>query len=117
MCGGETSTADTRTCAGCVGKAERQEARSRVVRAIREWVLTYGEPPRAMDWDPSRARRADREDVAAVFEANEWPHLAVAVGAFGSLSKAIKAAGFEPRRAGRPKRVDPQVRASCVGRA
>jgi hypothetical protein len=115
MCGGETSTVETRTCAGCVGKAERQEARSRVVRAIREWVLTYGELPRAMDWDPSRARRADREDVAAVFEAGEWPHLAVVVVAFGSLSKAIVAAGFEPRRAGRPKRVDPQV--PCGGRA
>ena len=30
--------------------------RDSVIDAIREWVATYGEPPRAADWNPSSAK-------------------------------------------------------------
>ena len=30
--------------------------RESIINAIREWVATYGEPPRAADWNPSSAK-------------------------------------------------------------
>lgn len=85
--------------------------RDSIITAIQEWVARYGEPPRAADWNPSSARwsaqdwrvaryRAGREDGSA------WPALNSAKRPFGgSLTAAIRAAGFEPARPG-PRRRD-----------
>src|ERR1700754_3302796 len=90
--------------------------RENVVEAIREWVATYGEPPRAADWNPSSAKwsgqqwrveryRAGRADGSA------WPALNSAKRPFGgSLNAAVRAAGYEPARPGPQRRasVDPE---------
>jgi hypothetical protein len=90
--------------------------RDSIIIAIQEWVATYGEPPRAADWNPSSAKwagqlwrveryRAGRADGSA------WPALNTAKRPFGgSLTAAVVAAGFEPAKPG-PKRrseVDPE---------
>ncbi|WCB93682.1 hypothetical protein DSM104299_02398 [Baekduia alba] len=89
--------------------------RDTVIIAIQEWVATYGEPPRAADWNPSSAKwsgqqwrveryRAGRGDGSA------WPALNSAKRPFGgSLNAAIRAAGFAPARPGPTRRtsVDP----------
>jgi hypothetical protein len=90
--------------------------RDSIIIAIQEWVATYGEPPRAADWNPSSAKwsgqlwrveryRAGRDDGSS------WPALNSAKRPFdGSLNEAIRAAGFEPAKPG-PKRraaVDPE---------
>ncbi|MDX6708925.1 MAG: hypothetical protein QOI48_4771 [Solirubrobacteraceae bacterium] len=90
--------------------------RDSIIIAIQEWVATYGEPPRAADWNPSSAKwsgqlwriehyRAGRADGSS------WPALNSAKRPFGgSLNDAIRAAGFEPAKPGPRRRrdVDPE---------
>jgi chromosome segregation ATPase len=90
--------------------------RDSIIIAIQEWVATYGEPPRAADWNPSSAKwagqlwrveryRAGRADGSA------WPALNTAKRPFGgSLTTAVVAAGFEPAKPGPRRRsdVDPE---------
>ncbi len=86
--------------------------RDSIIIAIREWVATYGEPPRAADWNPSSAKWAGQlwrvkryRDGRA--DGSPWPALNSAKRPFGgSLKEAIRAAGFEPARPGPRRRVD-----------
>jgi enoyl-CoA hydratase len=60
------------------GSAPRRALRSRfspdeIEEALREWARRYGEPPRLIDLDPSRARRMGQEWRADRFEAGHWP--------------------------------------------
>ena len=86
--------------------------RENVIGAIQEWVATYGEPPRAADWNPSSAKwagqrwrveryRAGRADGSRVAGAQ------LGQAAFGgSLNAAIRAAGFAPAKPGPTRRAD-----------
>jgi hypothetical protein len=86
--------------------------RDSIIIAIQEWVATYGEPPRAADWNPSSAKwsgqlwRVDRyRDGRA--DGSPWPALNSAKRPFGgSLNEAIRAAGFEPAKPGPRRRAD-----------
>jgi len=90
--------------------------RDSIIIAIQEWVATYGEPPRAADWNPSSAKwsgqlwRVERYRAGRA-DGSPWPALNSAKRPFGgSLNAAIEAAGFEPAKPG-PKRrsdVDPE---------
>ena len=90
--------------------------RDSIIIAIQEWVATYGEPPRAADWNPSSAKwsgqlwRVERYRAGRA-DGSPWPALNSAKRPFGgSLTAAIEAAGFEPAKPG-PKRrsdVDPE---------
>lgn len=101
-CGGSTGSPAYRTCRRCTVEIRRQETRAEVLRQIQRWVALYDVPPRAMDWDAARARALGKPDVAERFERGHWPHLSTVTGAFGTLGVAVQAAGFEPRKAGRP---------------
>ena len=90
--------------------------RDSIIIAIQEWVATYGEPPRAADWNPSSAKwagqlwRVERYRAGRA-DGSPWPALNSAKRPFdGSLIEAIRAAGFEPARPGPRRRtdVDPQ---------
>src|SRR4051794_22389337 len=89
--------------------------RDTIINAIQEWVATYGEPPRAADWNPSSAKwsgqlwRVERYRARRA-DGSSWPALNAAKRPFGgSLNAAIRAAGFEPARPGPTRRasVDP----------
>ena len=86
--------------------------RDSIIIAIREWVATYGEPPRAADWNPSSAKwagqlwRVERYRAGRA-DGSPWPALNSAKRPFdGSLTEAIRAAGFEPARPGPRRRTD-----------
>src|SRR3954465_5361011 len=90
--------------------------RDSIIIAIQEWVATYGEPPRAADWNPSSAKwagqlwRVERYRAGRA-DGSPWPALNSAKRPFGgSLREAILAAGFEPANAGPVRRrdVDPE---------
>lgn len=90
--------------------------RDSIIIAIREWVATYGEPPRAADWNPSSAKwsgqlwRVERYRAGRA-DGSPWPALNSAKRPFGgSLNEAIRAAGFEPAKPGPRRRsdVDPE---------
>ena len=96
--------------------------RDSVIDAIREWVATYGEPPRAADWNPSSAKwsgqlwRVERYRAGRA-DGSPWPALNSAKRPFGgSLTAALRAAGFEPARPGPTRRrdVDPQQAGRAV---
>ena len=86
--------------------------RDAIISAIREWVATYGEPPRAADWNPSSAKWSRQEWRIERYRAGRadgspWPALNSAKRPFGgSLSEAIRAAGFEPARPGPRRHTD-----------
>src|SRR3954463_10699819 len=89
--------------------------RDSIIIAIQEWVATYGEPPRAADWNPSSAKwagqlwRVERYRAGRA-DGSPWPALNSAKRPFdGSLPAAIQAAGFEPAKPGPVRRasVDP----------
>jgi hypothetical protein len=107
------------TIAGAVTEQQHARAgrdRDFIINAIQEWVATYGEPPRAADWNPSSAKwsrqlwRVERYRAGRA-DGTPWPALNTAKRPFGgSLTAAIRAAGFEPAKPG-PKRrseVDPE---------
>src|SRR5918911_1016118 len=86
--------------------------RDSIIEAIREWVATYGEPPRAADWNPSSAKwsgqlwRVERYRAGRA-DGSPWPALNTAKRPFGgSLNAAIRAAGFEPAKPGPTRRAD-----------
>jgi hypothetical protein len=90
--------------------------RDSIINAIQEWVATYGEPPRAADWNPSSAKwsgqlwRVERYRAGRA-DGSPWPALNSAKRPFdGSLTAAIRAAGFEPAKPGPMRRrdVDPE---------
>jgi hypothetical protein len=86
--------------------------RDTIILAIREWVATYGEPPRAADWNPSSAKwagqlwRVERYRAGRA-DGSPWPALNTAKRPFGgSLGAAVRAAGFEPAKPGPVRRAD-----------
>jgi hypothetical protein len=90
--------------------------RDSIIIAIQEWVATYGEPPRAADWNPSSAKwsgqlwRIERYRAGRA-DGSPWPALNSAKRPFGgSLNEAVRAAGFEPAKPGPRRRsdVDPE---------
>jgi len=90
--------------------------RDSIIIAIREWVATYGEPPRAADWNPSSAKwsgqpwRVERYRAGRA-DGSPWPALNSAKRPFGgSLVAAVVAAGYEPAKPGPRRRagVDPE---------
>ena len=95
--------------------------RDSIIIAIQEWVATYGEPPRAADWNPSSAKwagqlwRVERyRDGRA--DGSPWPALNSAKRPFGgSLNEAIRAAGFEPAQPGPTRRARRRSRAGAPG--
>jgi hypothetical protein len=96
--------------------------RDSIIEAIQEWVAQYGEPPRAADWNPSSAKwsgqlwRVERYRAGRA-DGSPWPALNSAKRPFGgSLSEAIRAAGFEPAKPGPVRRrdVDPEQAGRAV---
>ncbi|MEA2150918.1 MAG: hypothetical protein QOD69_2748 [Solirubrobacteraceae bacterium] len=86
--------------------------RDSIIIAIQEWVATYGEPPRAADWNPSSAKwagqlwRVERYRAGRA-DGSPWPALNSAKRPFaGSLTAAILAAGFAPAKPGPTRRRD-----------
>jgi hypothetical protein len=86
--------------------------RDSIISAIQEWVATYGEPPRAADWNPSSAKwsgqlwRVERYRAGRA-DGSRWPALNTAKRPFGgSLNAAIGAAGFERAKPGPRRRTD-----------
>lgn len=94
---------DEPRCVNCAAthrsKRDRQEARTRIIAKIREWVATYGEPPATCDWSPYSARVRCNDETRAR-RAEDWPSVEWVYKVFGSWNDAICAAGFSPRRAG-----------------
>ncbi len=104
------------TIAGAVPRSrtgrEARWDRDSIISAIHEWVATYGEPPRAADWNPSTAKwagqlwRVERYRAGRA-DGSPWPALNTAKRPFGgSLTAAIRAAGHEPARPGPRRRAD-----------
>ena len=95
--------------------------RDSIISAIHEWVATYGEPPRAADWNPSSAKwsgqpwRVERYRAGRA-DGSPWPALNSAKRPFdGSLNAAIRAAGFEPARGFEPTSPALPSIARCAG--
>src|ERR671917_263883 len=95
--------------------------RDSIIIAIQEWVATYGEPPRAADWNPSSAKwagqlwRVERYRAGRA-DGSPWPALNSAKRPFGgSLTEAVRAAGVEPAKPGPKRRTD--VDPAQAGRA
>jgi transcriptional regulator with XRE-family HTH domain len=77
--------------------ASSRFSREEIIAAILRWNDRYGEPPKSIDWDPSRARRKGRPLRAQRFDDGEWPTLAIVRRQFGTMSSAIEAAGLRTR--------------------
>lgn len=83
-------------------------SREEILAAITTWHARYGEIPRMIDWEPSRARRCGQTWRAERFEQGRWPSVRVVRRRFGTFNAAVEAAGLTPRPAAR--RIDPQKR-------
>src|SRR3954451_19888799 len=100
------------TLAGATPRAAQVRGRwdrDSIIDAMRAWVATYGEPPRAADRTPSAQQCSGQPWRVARYRAGRadgtpWPALNSAKRPFGgSLAAAIRAAGFGPAKPG-PKR-------------
>jgi len=85
----------------------------RSINFIKRWVALFGEPPRAADLNPSAARNGVQQWRIARYNAGDpetgEPFLALNTlkkPFGGSLSAAVRAAGFVPARPGPPSRAE-----------
>lgn len=62
-----------------------------------EWAERYGEPPTAIDWNPSAMRQRGREELLDRWNDGDWPSQRTIVRLFGSWNKFMVEAGFTPR--------------------
>lgn len=92
------------------GRAADSARADEVIAAIRRWHEQYGEAPTLADWEPSRARDRGQTWRIERYEAGEWPSTRTVRSHFGTMSAAIAAAGFSPRR--RPTRVRAPLRSA-----
>lgn len=78
--------------------------RNRVLDRIEEWNCRYGRPPASTEWNRALARQRGYDDVLAIIaaEPNYWPHIRTVTNLFGTWRAAIRAAGLQPPRRGRP---------------
>jgi hypothetical protein len=112
-CGARTSygkrgQGPSKRCQACSNTRfyeERLWTQEAIIEALRGFHGRYGKSPRATDFSPALARvfaerakhpetRRQYEDVAARAEWEVLPHLAAVYREFGSLSKALIAAGL-----------------------
>ena len=82
---------------------QRRYSRPEILDAITAWADRYGEPPRLVDWEPSRARRLGQAWRVVRFESGAWPTARMVRGQFGQFNAAVEEAGLPARRA--PSRV------------
>lgn len=75
-------------------------SKDKIITEIKEFADEFGRPPTAFEWNPSAARSSGWSKTADLFENRTWPSSTVVQYHFGSWSKAILAAGFQPRRVG-----------------
>jgi hypothetical protein len=68
-----------------------------VLDAIRAWNVRYGEPPAMTDWDPARARATGQLWRIDRYYQGDWPSIVTVRHHFGTLNRAIVAAGLRPR--------------------
>lgn len=123
-CGKLTNPNGLRPCVRCRACSKAfvsRVARERVIEAIQDWSEEHGGiPPAATDWNPPHAITLGHPEKAEKFhEANgRWPYTSSVVPLFGTWNAAIRAAGFEPRPAGRYSRdgEDPEIIADTVRR-
>lgn len=100
---GTTPSRCSGLCAPCSRDVRREHTREAHIAAIREWVAIYDEPPTMADWNPYFARKVLKDPARAKRAEDEgWPHSMSLIQFFGSWNNAIAAAGFTPRRPGRP---------------
>lgn len=91
------------------GAGQRRHSSEELLEAIRRWAALYGEPPTVADWDPTRARREGKAWRAERYEQGDWPTARMLRTAFGTMTRAVAAAGLAPRPA--PARVGTHLRA------
>jgi Homing endonuclease associated repeat len=84
---------------GPIRDRARTFSRVEIITAVRRWHENYGECPKMIDWEPSRARRAGQAWRAERFEEREWPSARMVRRQFGSFNAAIESAGLTPRPA------------------
>lgn len=84
-----------------------------ILESIVAWNARYGEPPTTTDWDPARARQTGQHWRIARYYEGDWPSHATVRHHFGTLSKAITAAGLTPRPAGTPSQARPAPAAAA----
>jgi hypothetical protein len=87
-------------------EAKGRFSREAIIAAILRWNERFGEPPKSIDWDPSRARLRGQDWRAERFDDDEWPTLAMVRRQFGTMGEAVSAAGLRPR----PRPVRPRGR-------
>lgn len=95
-------------CNPCQRTRSRKDGEAYIIASIQEWAQLFGDPPSAVDWNRQLATaqsapwRIQRYDDTG----RPWPSVPSAQYLFGSWSKAIGAAGYEPLKPG--ERRDPE---------
>jgi DNA-binding Xre family transcriptional regulator len=69
----------------------------RVIDAVREWYVRFGEAPAADDWRPWAARAKNPDADVSRWVDGDWPSYSAAVRAFGGWHELLDAAGVEPK--------------------
>lgn len=110
VCGARTDGSNGKAkaptlCSRHAGEHRRVWTRERIIDCFRDYVDQYGQPPSARDWNPTMAKNDGRDDIAQRFYADGcWPNVSTVQEVFGSWSSGIRAAGFQSRKVGRPRK-------------
>lgn len=72
---------------------DRKWTEEKIIRLIREWVDTYGDPPTRNEWTHHP----------------DYPSPAVVNQYFGNWTNAVTKAGYTPRRRGQPNHLVPAL--------
>lgn len=96
--GGDLEGAFRRFRRSALGTGYQQWGRGAVREAGLRWAEQYGEPPKALDWNPTVAVKKGHHEAAERFYEGDWPHYELARYHFGSWSGFMQDLGFEPRK-------------------
>jgi DNA-binding XRE family transcriptional regulator len=67
-----------------------------------EWAKRFGEPPAAIDWNPSAMRQRGRTHLLDRWNDGDWPSVRTIIRLFGTWNRFLVAAGYPPRLLANP---------------
>jgi hypothetical protein len=97
-----------------VERRRRPYTPDEIIAALRSWDETFGHPPTMGDWNPAKRRQWAAQCIykarnhlkwARLWEEGPWPSVNTVRAHFGSMNRALAAAGFMPRPAGRQPKI------------
>lgn len=77
------------------------------IEKAHEWAKRFGDPPAAIDWNPSAMKQRGRTHLLDRWNDGDWPSVRTVIRLFGTWNSFLMRAGYPPRLQADPERRGP----------